>query len=258
MSRFLLVSGLGPEPGGSPACPRWRGILPDRGGARLDELLVDAHRTEVVDEDHRPLGRASQHVVHQRGLASTEVATEHGDRDGRVASHRRTAQEHLRCPVYQILTTDHVGDPAVGVIDGVCDDEHGSAVPAAQHEVLEVAVFEGDVAAYQVVPFGNPAIGNSEANHVGHLSAHSPVTTVSVVSALEAGGSVALLDLVLRAVAAVCRAGGEELLDHLTVALRGLALIGGLAIPIDAQPAERVEDDLDQLRLGTLAVGVFA
>ena len=52
-------------------------------------------------------------------------------------------------------------------------------------------------------------------------------------------------------------AAGEQLLDDLGVAVGALGLEDGLAVPVDPEPAQRLEDLLDVLRRRALAVGVL-
>lgn len=47
------------------------------------------------------------------------------------------------------------------------------------------------------------------------------------------------------------------MLDHFSVATGSVALEAGLTVEVDPQPLQGIEDDLDELGLGSLPVGVF-
>ena len=86
----------------------------------------------------------------------------------------------------------------------------------------------------------------------------APVALVLAAEAAVAVGLLERLDLVGPGGRAVGVAAGEQLLDDLGVAVGAFADWKiGLAVPVDAEPAQRLEDLLDVLGRGALAVGVL-
>ena len=66
-----------------------------------------------------------------------------------------------------------------------------------------------------------------------------------------------LVELGRRQIAVVGVAGGQQLLGDLAVARRARELVDGLAVPVELEPFEPVEDGSDGRFRGALAVGVL-
>ena len=157
----------------------------------------------------------------------------------------------------QVLAPEHVGDAHQGVVDGVDQGVEGVAVATREREVGHVVAVEADPAAHEVVE-GDLAVGHPEAGDrrpalglerrdllVGELAAEPVVAHV-----LRAGGLPARGDLVGRAVAAVGVAALAQAGQRVAVDLGALALpvrrvrtahVGAL-VPVEAEPAEQVEE----------------
>src|SRR5262249_584712 len=61
----------------------------------------------------------------------------------------------------------------------------------------------------------------------------------------------------LARIAAIGASCGEQLPDHLAMAGGAGILVDGLAIPVDAEPGEAVENGVDRGLGGALAIGVL-
>src|SRR5690606_31180445 len=91
-----------------------------------------------------------------------------------------------------------------------------------------------------------------------------PVAVPRAAAAVVAGllparlrGGTHRLDLLLRAVAAVCGALGKHPLYDLGIAWKALRLVDGRLVRVEAEPREPVEDRVDRSLRRTLAVGVL-
>ena len=65
------------------------------------------------------------------------------------------------------------------------------------------------------------------------------------------------LEVLRRAIAAVGLALGQQFLGHLPVAVRPAILRHGLARPVETEPGQPLDDRVDGLRRGPLAVGIL-
>ena len=96
--------------------------------------------------------------------------------------------------------------------------------------------------------------------HAGRRLARIAVAPASVVEPLAPFLFCLLAHLAEffgRGVAAIGGAGGQHLLDDLAVACGAGELVDGVPVPGDAEPVEAVEDRLDRLLGGALAVGIL-
>ena len=144
---------------------------------------------------------------------------------------------------------DDVGDAGVVVVDDDREVVDGRGVGAGDDEVVLERVLELGLAAHDVDDGRMALVGDAQADGAGAL-----------VLAAEAAVAVRLLvraDLVRPGGRPVRMAAGEQLLDDLAVARGALRLEDRLAVPVDPEPLERLEDLRDVLRRGALAVGVL-
>ena len=138
---------------------------------------------------------------------------------------QRAQDHHLARGVRDVvLAAHHVGDAHVAVVDRHGEVVERAAVRAADHEVLDRLIRRGDLAADLVV--------DDRLALVRHAQAHRALVLVGVPV-------------------------GEQLLDRLGVRGRPLGLRERPLVPVELEPAQRVEDLLDVLRGGALAVGVL-
>jgi hypothetical protein len=97
------------------------------------------------------------------------------------------------------------------------------------------------------------------------LGARRRLARIAVAPApvIESGAAFAprrlahLRKLLGSSIAAIRMAGGKELFGDLAVPRRARELIDGLAVPVDAEPGEPVENGLDRRLRRALAVGVL-
>jgi hypothetical protein len=178
--------------------------------------------------------------------------------DGVVVVPQRPAQQqHLGRDVEQVLPPHHVCDAHGDVVHGVGHQEHGGAVGPQDHEVLEIGVGEGHVTADEVGERRDPLVGRAEAHHDARTGRHAPVAAVAVVAGLAPAGLSPGVDLLTGAVAAVGETRFEQPGDGADVLVGAARLVLGLAVPVDAEPVERPEDEVDQFRLRALGIGVL-
>jgi hypothetical protein len=144
---------------------------------------------------------------------------------------------------------DHVRDAGVEVVDDDRQVVDGRAVGAGDHEVVHQAVLERALAADHVAHDRRALVGHPQ-----------PYGALAVVSAAEAGVAVCRLvglDVVRAGGGAVGVPARDQLLDDLGVALAAPGLEDRVAVPVEAEPAQGLEDLLDVLRGRALAVGVL-
>src|SRR6202035_597584 len=115
-------------------------------------------------------------------------------------------------------------------------------------------VFEGGVSADYVVHDGRTPSGHVQPHRALFLISRPPLATESTLSTVQAlvGG-----DVIRRCAAAVGVPALQERLERLLVASGPFALEDRPLIPIELEPAQGVEDLLDVLGGGALAVGVL-
>ncbi len=150
-----------------------------------------------------------------------------------------------------VVAADHVGDPHVGVVDGDREVVEDGTVRAGDHGVVLESVLEADLAADRVGDDGLPLVRDAQADRgvrgVGGLS------PVALIGARLAEG----LDVSARCGVAVGVARLEQLRQPFGVALGPLVLADRALVPVELEPAQRVEDLGDVLVGGPLAVGVL-
>ena len=173
---------------------------------------------------------------------------------------------HLAGGVGEVIdAADHVRDAHVVVVDddGVVVDRR--AVAAQDDHVVEVGVLPHDAALHPVLDHGLAVERRLEADHrldAGRRILGIAVAPAAVVHASERArraraSRISASSLAGCAVAVVGLAGGQQLLGHLAVALSAGKLIERLAVPIELEPFEAVEDGRDRGLGGALAIGIL-
>ena len=186
-------------------------------------------------------------LLHRRGavalgelLAVRAVQQRHVGVDRRLGAHR-LEDPHLLGRVGEVVgAADHVGDAGVEVVDHHGQVVDRRAVGAGDHEVVHQAVLERALAADHVAHDGRALVGHPQ-----------PDGALALVLAAEAGvavGRLEGLDLLGTRGGAVGVTAGDQLLDDLGVAVAALGLEDGVAVPVELEPAQRLEDLLDVLR----------
>ena len=162
-----------------------------------------------------------------------------------------------------IVAPDDVGDAHVVVVDH--DRQHVGrvAVAAQQHEIVEVLVLPDHAALDLVLDHGLAGLRRLEADgrlHAGRRFrgiAVPPHPVIEAGLALGAGFFAHRSQLLRRGVAAIGLAAGEQLLGDLAVAGGAAELVDDVAVPIELEPIQAIEDRRNR-RLGrALAVGVL-
>ena len=237
-----------------------------------DDLLVaapPAQAQQIVAQRlgqvaHVAVGRDAERAVALRQLGAVGSVDQRDVGEFRHPPAERLEQLGLAEGVGQmVVAADHVGDFHVVIVDH--DREHVGRRPvgAQQHHVVELVVGHRDLALDQVVEHGLTAARRLEADDRRHARrrlgrvAVAPASVVEHPPPLGARPLAQFLQFLGRAVAVV----GLARLDQ---AARDLGVVGGagelmhrLAVPVELEPAQAVEDGVDR-RLGrALAVGVL-
>ncbi len=162
-----------------------------------------------------------------------------------------------------VVTSDDMGDAHVVVVDHDGQHIHRGSVGSHEDAVVEILVGPGHAALYFVVEHRLAVERGAKAQHgldVGRSLARIAIPPTAVVAgrALFAACRLAhLLELGGCRVAAIGAARVEHLLRHLLVALGALRLVDDVAVPIEAEPAQPVEDRVDGGRRRAFAVGIL-
>ncbi len=170
----------------------------------------------------------------------------------------------LACGIDEVIVAaNDVRDGHVMIVDH--DREHvgRGSVRAQQHEVVEILVLPDHAALDLVVDHGFSGLGRLETDHrfdVGRSfggRAVAPAAVVAHGAPLRLRGGSHLLKLLLAGIAIVGIAVGQQLFGDFTVTRGARELIDGLAIPIDAEPLQAVDNGADSGFRGALAVGIL-
>ncbi len=219
-----------------------------------------AEQGQVVD--HRLRQEPSVAVVEERHVVASlrELLALLVDDEGQVAeldrpviAERAAQQQLLGRHVQQVLTPDDVRDVHLAVIDRVRDEERRRTVCAAQDEVLDGGVVEGDLPADQIGPRRRPVIGSAEA--------HRPTVTrseVTVPVGRVVGPATGPLAVALRhRVRPVGETGIEQAVHRCMMRIAPGRLEHRGLVPVEPHPLERLEDDVDELLSRTFQIGVL-
>ena len=162
-----------------------------------------------------------------------------------------------------VVAADDVGDAHVVVVDHHRQHVGRVAVAAQQHEIVEVLVLPDHAALDLVLDHGLAGLRRLEADGRLHAGGRLGRIAVAPQPVIEAGAALGARLLAHRrqflrgGVAAVGLAAGEQLLGDLAMAGGAAELVDDVAVPIELQPFQPVEDRRDR-RLGrALAVGVL-
>ena len=149
-----------------------------------------------------------------------------------------------------VLAADHVGDARVEVVDRDGEVVEHRPVRAGDHGVVQVQVLETRLAADDVV--------NDRRSLVGHVQAHGAVRLL--LGAEAALGAVELLeglDVLGGRLRVVGVPGAQQRIEGLPMALGALRLKDRPLVPVELQPAQRVDDLAHVLGGRALAIGVL-
>ena len=162
-----------------------------------------------------------------------------------------------------VVAADHVGDAHVVVVDHHRQHVGRVAVAAQQHEVVEVFVLPDHAALNLVLDHGLAGLRRLQADGRLHAGRRLGRIAVPPQPVIEAGAALGARLLAHRrqflrgGVAPVGLAAGEQLLGDLAVARGAGELVDDVAVPIEPQPLQPVENGCYR-RLGrALAVGVL-
>jgi deoxyribonuclease IV len=163
----------------------------------------------------------------------------------------RVEDEQLLGGIRDVILAAHdVGDLGVEVVDEIRERVQHRPVGPRDHEVVHARVREPDLAADDVV--------EDRLALIGHVQAHGALALGNAPEpALEPVTLLVRLDVVGGGARVIGVPGLEQLLEYLAVARRSLGLEHRALVPIEVQPAQRVEDLLDVLGCRSLPIGIF-
>ncbi len=239
---------------------------------RREHLLVAMSPTqahEVVpqrfrQESHGAVGLDAERAMAFRQLRAVGPVDERDVRHHRhLPAHRRVDLRLARGVGEMVVAADDVGDAHVVVVDDHRQHVGRRAVGAQQHEVVEIAVRPGDAALHLVVDHGL-ALGRRLEAHDrrdarGRLGgvAVAPASVVAHRALLGLGALAHRREFILAGEAMIRLALGEQSQRHLAVTVGAGELVHRLAVPIEAEPGEAVDDRGDRGVGRALAVGVL-
>ena len=235
------------------------GIQPEPGDGLVgaDDLVVavaPAQAQEVVAQGRRQvahvaIGLDAEGAVALRQLGAVGAVDKGNMGEGRCPPAAGVEQVELAKGVGQVVVAaDDVADLHVMIVDHHRQHVGRGAVGAQQDEVVEPVVGDPDLALDPVIDDGLAVLRHLDTHdrlHVGGRASRvavAPATVVEPGPALGARAPAHLLQLLLRAEAAVGFAVRQEPLRHLGVAVQTRGLELHLAVPVQLEPAQAVDD----------------
>ena len=177
----------------------------------------------------------------------------HGHRGLLAQASRLRPLEHeqLLGRVREVVLAAHdVADARVEIVDRDREVVQHGAVRASDHRVVEMDVLEARLATDEVVYDGRSLVRDAQAHRAARLGL-PPEPPLGAVAALV------FLDVLRGGARAVRAAGIEQRLLRLGVARAALALEHRTLVPVELEPAQRVDDRGHVLGARALAVGVL-
>ena len=161
-----------------------------------------------------------------------------------------------------VVAADDAADAHVHVVHHHGEVVGGRAVAAREHQVVEFAVAEGDVAADEVVHHHFAVGGVAKTHHRRRVARRrrGEIPAAAVVARLFLARELRLApggEIFGRAVAAVGVAGIQQVIEHLPVSVEALGLVERPLVVVQTQPGHAFQDGVDRFLGGALAVGVL-
>jgi hypothetical protein len=239
---------------------------------RREELpiaLRPAEPHQIVAERVGQVAHLAIGLDAERAMALRQLGTV-GAVDQRDVRHRRHAPPErlvdLRLPGgvgQMVVAADDLGDAHVVIVGDHREHIGRRPVRAQQHEIVEVLVGPGDATLHLVLDHRFAILWRAQADHrfdAGRRLRRIAVAPVPVVAGRPLLGARLLahrVELGLAGVAAVGVALGQKFVDDRPVPLDARELVDDVAIPLQAEPVEPVDDRVDGVRSRALAVGVL-
>src|SRR5215207_2277218 len=218
-------------------------------------VIAPAEQGEVVAHGLGQVAAVAQ-LLHGGGaVALRELLAVRAVQQWQVRVHRgggahRLLDQYVLGRVAVVVGATHdVRDGGVVVVDDDREVVDRRAVGARDHEVVLERVLE-----LRLVP---DHVDHGGRALVGHAQPHGSLALVGAAEAAVVVGVPVGLDLVRTRRGAVGVPAGQQLLDDLGVPLGAARLEDRLGVPVDPEPPQRLEDLLDVLGRGALAVGVL-
>ena len=162
-----------------------------------------------------------------------------------------------------LVAADHVGDIHFVIVDDDREIVGRGAVRAQDDQVVELLVLDRYLAHHMVADRRRAFARRLEADRRKHAGrglgrvAVAPGAVIADRALLGLGPLAHRLQFCRRAVAAIGAASGEQTLRDLGVMRGAGELVDDVAVPLDTEPGEAVDDGLGCLRGRALAVGIL-
>ncbi len=182
---------------------------------------------------------------------------------GKVPSQRLVDLLLARGVDQVIVAPDHMGDAHVVVVDHHREHIGRIAVAAQQHEIVEVFVLPDDAALDLVLDHGLAGLRRLQTDRGldagGRILriAVAPQAVIEPRAALGAGFLAHRGQFLRGRVAVIGLAAGEQRFRHLAVARDAGELVNDVAVPIEPEPFQPVQDRSNRGLGRALAVGVL-
>ena len=162
-----------------------------------------------------------------------------------------------------VVAADDVGDAHVVVIDHHGEHVGGIAIASQQHEIVEILVLPDHAALHLVLDHGLAGLGRPEPDRGFYACGRFGRVAVPPQAVIEAGAAFRAglfphrRELFRGGVAAVSLAAGQQLLGDLPVPRGAGELVDDVAIPVEFEPFQAVQDRGDRGIGRSFPVGVL-
>ena len=162
-----------------------------------------------------------------------------------------------------IVAANDLRDAHVVIVDDDRQHVGRRAVGAQQNEIVEILVLEDDASLHGVLDDRLAVLGRLDAHDIGRAGgrlggvAIAPAAVVAPGALFRLGLLAHLLEFLRGGVAAIGAALRQQRFGDLGMARGARGLVDDLAVPIEAEPLQPVDDGVDRRLRGALAVGVF-
>ena len=165
--------------------------------------------------------------------------------------------ENLGRDIDEVFAANDVRNALIGIVDCVRQMKHRRSVRPENDKVFKNCIFETDSAANEIIEGRDAFVGNSKPNDVTFAGAQSTLATKSVVARSAPTSFRSGFDLVGGTRTPVGRSIGQKRLDCSEMHGPALGLMNGGAIPVETQPFQRPENNVNEFWPRAFSVGVF-
>ena len=159
-----------------------------------------------------------------------------------------------------VVAAEHMGHAHVMVVHHHGEVVGGHTVGTAEHHVVKFGNIHGNGALHHVVEHDAALVGHAQAHHAAGTCGKASVAALAVVAGLFPSGAGHFthgFHFFGRAVAPVGMTGFQKPVDIGVVDVEALALIGQVAVPVQAQPLHGGENGIGVFLFRARGVGIF-